>query len=212
MTTNCIVEPRKSYADRIFTTGEVGWEGVRHIEGRAGQPKDYSQLIRRAQELPGFEWEPPEAEAKYVTTGYARNAVLGVAGEVVKAVQEGHLKHIFLIGGCDGSGERQGEVGFGGRGQGQDLMQRSEAWLCGCCAHAAFGQPLLSHTFATLCWLGDNHRMCRSLPAQSPSASTLGGWPTPPPATRWCSPWAAASSASTTTTSACCPTRRCRAW
>ena len=55
------------------------------------------------QELPGFEWEPEESEAKFVTTGFARNAVLGVAGEVVKAVQEGHLKHIFLIGGCDGS-------------------------------------------------------------------------------------------------------------
>ncbi|EFN59446.1 hypothetical protein CHLNCDRAFT_29581 [Chlorella variabilis] len=103
MTTNCIVEPRQSYADRIFTTGEVGWAGVRHIEGEMGRTKDYSALISKAQELPGFEYEPPESEAKFVTTGFARNAVLGVAGEVVKAVQEGHLKHIFLIGGCDGS-------------------------------------------------------------------------------------------------------------
>lgn len=63
------------------------------------------------QELPGFEYEPPESEAKFVTTGFARNAVLGVAGEVVKAVQQGHLKHIFLIGGCDGAGERAGAQG-----------------------------------------------------------------------------------------------------
>ncbi|KAL4859420.1 Hydroxylamine reductase [Chlorella vulgaris] len=103
MTTNCISEPRSSYADRMFTTGEVGWAGVTHIEGKPGQAKDFSSLIKMAQELPGFEYEPPESEAKFVTTGFARNAVLGVAGEVVKAVQQGHLKHIFLIGGCDGA-------------------------------------------------------------------------------------------------------------
>lgn len=103
MTTNCIIEPRHSYSDRIFTTGEVGWSGVPHIEGEMGKTKDYSKVIEKAQELPGFEWEPEESEAKFVTTGFARNAVLGVAGEVVKAVQEGHLKHIFLIGGCDGA-------------------------------------------------------------------------------------------------------------
>lgn len=56
------------------------------------------------QEMPGFEWEPEEDAAKFVTTGFARNAVLGVAGDVVKAVQEGKLKHIFLVGGCDGGG------------------------------------------------------------------------------------------------------------
>ncbi len=63
------------------------------------------------QELPGFTEEPPESEAKFVTTGFARNAVLGVAGDVVKAVQDGHLKHIFLIGGCDGSGELNQRMG-----------------------------------------------------------------------------------------------------
>ncbi|KAL4431026.1 hypothetical protein ABPG75_006282 [Micractinium tetrahymenae] len=103
MTTNCITEPRSSYRDRIFTTGEVGWPGVAHISAPLGRTKDYSPLIQKAQEMPGFTHEPPEGEAKFVTTGFARNAVLGVAGEVVKAVQEGHLKHIFLIGGCDGS-------------------------------------------------------------------------------------------------------------
>lgn len=104
MTTNCIIEPRQSYKDRIFTTGEVGWSGVSHIDGKIGQTKDYSAVINKALELPGFTEEPPESEAKFVTTGFARNAVLSVAGDVVKAVQDGHLKHIFLIGGCDGSG------------------------------------------------------------------------------------------------------------
>jgi hydroxylamine reductase len=103
MTTNCIIEPRQSYKDRIFTTGEVGWSGVSHIEGKIGQTKDYSAVINKALEMPGFTEEPAESEAKFVTTGFARNAVLSVAGDVVKAVQDGHLKHIFLIGGCDGS-------------------------------------------------------------------------------------------------------------
>ena len=49
MTTNCITEPRSSYASRLFTTGEVGWEGVRHIPGTMGQTKDYSELIKKAQ-------------------------------------------------------------------------------------------------------------------------------------------------------------------
>lgn len=62
------------------------------------------------QEAPGFASEPEDQgeQPRTVTTGFARNAVLGVAGEVVKAVQEGHLKHIFLVGGCDGSGEGLG--------------------------------------------------------------------------------------------------------
>lgn len=101
MTTNCIIEPRQTYKDRIFTTGEVGYGGVNHIEGPIGQTKDYRRVIEAAKELPGFTHEPEEA--KFVTTGFARNAVLGVAGQVVDAVQQGHLRHIFLIGGCDGS-------------------------------------------------------------------------------------------------------------
>eukprot|EP00887_Chlorella_sp_A99_P004561 scaffold84.g4561.t1 len=105
MTTNCIIEPRASYAARIFTTGEVGWEGVAHVPGGPRQRKDFSAVIAAAQEMPGFAWQPEEEgqAPATVTTGYARNAVLGAAGEVGKAVQEGHLKHIFLIGGCDGS-------------------------------------------------------------------------------------------------------------
>ncbi|KAL4422506.1 hypothetical protein ABPG75_008703 [Micractinium tetrahymenae] len=105
MTTNCIIEPRPGYSKRIFTTGEVGWEGVSHIDGSMGQDKDFSVIIKAAQEAPGFASEPEDngEQPKTVLTGFARNAVLGVAGEVVKAVQEGHLKHIFLIGGCEGS-------------------------------------------------------------------------------------------------------------
>lgn len=106
MTTNCIIEPRAAYSDRIFTTGEVGWPGVNHIgfgEGGigAGGAKDFSALIAKAQEMPGFTYEPEEH--KTVLTGFGHNAVLGVAGQVVDAVKTGKLSHIFLIGGCDGS-------------------------------------------------------------------------------------------------------------
>ncbi|GAB4824201.1 hypothetical protein N2152v2_011247 [Parachlorella kessleri] len=101
MTTNCIIEPRQTYKDRIFTTGEVGFGGVNHIAGKPGDTKDYSRVIAAAQQQPGFTHEPEEP--KFVTTGFARNAVLGVAGQVVEAVQQGKLKHIFLVGGCDGS-------------------------------------------------------------------------------------------------------------
>jgi hypothetical protein len=87
---------------------------VGHIEGKPGQTKDYSAVINKALEMPGFAWEPKEEEVKTVMTGFARNAVLGVAGEVVKAVQEGHLKHIFLVGGCDGHGEQEGVQRYGG--------------------------------------------------------------------------------------------------
>ncbi|WP_156318525.1 hydroxylamine reductase, partial [Rhizobium sp. AAP43] len=88
MTTNCIIEPRPGYSKRIFTTGEVGWEGVSHIDGTVGEKKDFSALIKAAQEAPGFASEPEDQgeQPRTVTTGFARNAVLGVAGEVVKAV------------------------------------------------------------------------------------------------------------------------------
>lgn len=103
MTTNCIIEPRSTYSDRLFTTGEVGWPGVGYIPyGETPEVgKDYSGLIARAQELPGFVHEPEEP--RFVTTGFARNAVLSVADKVVDAVKQGHLKHIFVVGGCDGS-------------------------------------------------------------------------------------------------------------
>ncbi len=95
MTTNCIQKPRDSYKDRIFTTGLVGWPGVRHIADR-----DFSSVIEAALAADGF---AENAESKSITIGFARNAVLGVADKVVEAVKAGKIRHFFLIGGCDGA-------------------------------------------------------------------------------------------------------------
>ena len=95
MTTNCIQKPRDSYKDRIFTTGLVGWPGVRHIGD-----KDFSPVIEKALEMPGF---PEDQAGKQVMVGFARNAVLGVADKVIEAVKNKAIRHFFLVGGCDGA-------------------------------------------------------------------------------------------------------------
>ena len=95
MTTNCIQKPDDSYKDRIFTSGIVAWPGVVHIKDR-----DFTPVIEAALAAPGFE---EDGEDKYITVGFARNAVLGVADKVVEAVKAGKIKHFFLIGGCDGA-------------------------------------------------------------------------------------------------------------
>lgn len=95
MTSNCIIEPMPQYRQRIFTTGPVGWPGVRHLEHH-----DYSTLIRAAQALPGFPATVPE---ETITVGFGRHAVLGVADKVIDAVKAGQIRHFFLIGGCDGA-------------------------------------------------------------------------------------------------------------
>ena len=95
MTTNCIQKPRDSYMDRIFTCGLVQWPGAAHIEGR-----DFTPVIEAALEAEGFTATTPE---KRITIGFARNAVMSVAGPVIDAVKSGAVKHFFLIGGCDGA-------------------------------------------------------------------------------------------------------------
>jgi hydroxylamine reductase len=95
MTTNCIQKPRDSYKKRIFTSGLVAWEGVRHVKNY-----DFSELIEEALACEGF---TEDGEEKYTMTGFAHNAVLGVADKVVEAVKNGEIKHFFLIGGCDGA-------------------------------------------------------------------------------------------------------------
>ena len=95
MTTNCLRKPRDSYKDRIFTAGPVGWPDVMHISGC-----DFAPVIEAAQAQAGFADDEPE---KTITVGFARNAVLGVAGAVVEAVKSGAIRHFFLIGGCDGA-------------------------------------------------------------------------------------------------------------
>jgi len=95
MTSNCIIEPQPQYRQRIFTTGPVGWPGLRHLE-----KKDFSALIQAAQALPGFK---EDAAEKTITVGFGRDAVLGVADKVIEAVKSGAIRHFFLIGGCDGA-------------------------------------------------------------------------------------------------------------
>jgi hydroxylamine reductase len=95
MTTNCLQKPLDSYKDNIFTCGLVGWPGVTHISDG-----NFAPVIERALSLPGFTADAP---GKAVMTGFARNAVLGVAEKVIAAVRSGHIRHFFLVGGCDGA-------------------------------------------------------------------------------------------------------------
>ena len=95
MTTNCIQKPKDSYKDRIFTTGLVGWPDVHHIAG-----SDFTPVIEKALELPGFS---EDQNGKQVMVGFARNAVMGVAEQVIEAVKNKAIRHFFLVGGCDGA-------------------------------------------------------------------------------------------------------------
>jgi hydroxylamine reductase len=95
MTTNCIQRPMESYSKNIFTAGPVGYPGVPHIEG-----KDFTPVINKALELPGFQ---EDTEGKSVLVGFGRNAVLSVAGKVIDSVKSGHIKRFILVGGCDGA-------------------------------------------------------------------------------------------------------------
>jgi len=94
-TTNCIQKPKDSYKANVFTTGLVGWPDVAHIEG-----KDFTPVIERALELPGF---TEDADKGSVFAGFARNAVLGVADKVIEGVKSKAIRHFFLVGGCDGA-------------------------------------------------------------------------------------------------------------
>jgi len=95
MTTNCIQEPRDSYRDNIFTTGLVGWPGVKHIDDG-----DFSPVIEKALEMPGFD---EDTNGRRVMCGFGRNAVIGAADKVIEAVKGGAIRHFFLVAGCDGA-------------------------------------------------------------------------------------------------------------
>jgi hydroxylamine reductase len=95
MTTNCIQKPQESYKANIFTSGQVGWPGLLHITDR-----DFTPVIKRALALPGF---TADTNGKFVTVGFGRNAILGVADKVIEAVKNKHIRHFFLVAGCDGA-------------------------------------------------------------------------------------------------------------
>ena len=101
-TTNCLMPPKSSYADRVFTTEVVSFPGLTHI----GEDKDFTPVIEKALVLGGYA-EPQHFTGinggTAVTTGFGHHAVLSVADTVVEAVKSGALKHIFLVGGCDGA-------------------------------------------------------------------------------------------------------------
>ncbi len=98
MTSNCLIEPRPAYRNRIFTTGPVGWPGVRHLD--ATDTASLSLAIKAAQSLPGFTTDVP---SETITTGFGHDAVLSVADTVIQAVKDGAIKRFLLIGGCDGA-------------------------------------------------------------------------------------------------------------
>ena len=102
-TTNCIMPPRLTYIDRIFTTAVVGFPGVTHIPEFNGK-KDFSPVINKALELGGWPENrvmPGVSGGTYMTTGFARNTVLNAAPKIIEAVKSGAIKHFFLVGGCD---------------------------------------------------------------------------------------------------------------
>ena len=106
MTTNCIMPPRPSYADRIYTTSVVGYPGLKHIpEDRQGR-KDFSALIDQALALGGYSTDRSMSGINgghILTTGFAHKALGDSAPAVIDAIKSGAVKHIFLVGGCDGA-------------------------------------------------------------------------------------------------------------
>ena len=99
LTSNCLVPPRESYKDRVYTTGVVGFEGLKHIPNRKiGGTKDFSAIIEHAKRCP-----PPEKiEDGEITIGFAHNATLSVADKIVEAVKTGSIKRFVVMAGCDG--------------------------------------------------------------------------------------------------------------
>ena len=98
MTTNCIVPPRDSYKDRLFTTGSAGYPGCKHIEGETGSEKDFTEIIELAKKCPA----PTEIETGEIVGGFAHAQVLALADQVVDAVKSGAIKKFFVMAGCDG--------------------------------------------------------------------------------------------------------------
>ena len=98
MTTNCIVPPKDSYKDRMFTTGAAGYPDVKHIDGEIGEVKDFSEIISVAKKCKS----PVEIESGEIIGGFAHNQVLALADKIVDAVKSGDIKKFVVMAGCDG--------------------------------------------------------------------------------------------------------------
>lgn len=114
MTTNCLMKPRDSYKDRIYSTNVVGWDGVKYIPRKENGEKNFSEIIQQALALGGYDTDrdvrptepsdcPEYQQVDELLTGFAHEATLSHAGEIVQAVKDGQIRHFFLIGGCDGA-------------------------------------------------------------------------------------------------------------
>lgn len=100
MTTNCLMQPRESYKERIYSTSVVGWEGIKHIKADEDGYKDFSEIINKALELGGYD---EDEEYKEILVGFGHKTTLSNAEKIVSAVNDGNIKHFFVIGGCDGA-------------------------------------------------------------------------------------------------------------
>ena len=98
MTTNCIVPPKDSYKDRLYTTGAAGYPGCKHISGEIGEEKDFSAIIEQAKHCAA----PEEIERGEIIGGFAHNQVLALADDIVTAVKSGAIRKFVVMAGCDG--------------------------------------------------------------------------------------------------------------
>lgn len=98
MTTNCIVPPKSSYKDRLYTTGAAGYPGCIHIPGGIGEQKDFSQIIEHAKKCAA----PDEIETGEIIGGFAHEQVFALADKVVDAVKSGAIRKFVVMAGCDG--------------------------------------------------------------------------------------------------------------
>lgn len=105
-TTNCLMPQRPSYQDRVYTTSVVGYKGLTHITGDADGNKDFTPIIEHALRLGGYEHDHSMSGINgghVLTTGFAHAAVLSHAEQIINSIRQGHIRHIFLVGGCDGA-------------------------------------------------------------------------------------------------------------
>ncbi|MGN8913033.1 hydroxylamine reductase [Anaerofustis butyriciformans] len=98
MTTNCIVPPKDSYKDRVYTTGAAGYPGCKYIKGEIGQIKDFSQIIEHAKKCSA----PTQIETGEIVGGFAHEQVFKLADKIVEAVKSGAIKKFVVMAGCDG--------------------------------------------------------------------------------------------------------------
>lgn len=98
LTTNCLVPPKESYKDRIYTTGSVGFSGCKHIDGEIGETKDFSAIIEHAKKCP----PPTQLESGELVGGFAHHQALALEDKVVDAVKSGAIKKFVVMAGCDG--------------------------------------------------------------------------------------------------------------